>query len=121
MEIKIEQELQKGIAAHKEGRLQEAERLYKSILKSVPKHAAANHNLAVLAVSAKNVKAALPLFKTAVEANPTVEQFWLSYVDAHIREQNLKEALEVLERAEAHGATEQMVHHLVMQRLGQVA
>ena len=111
MEIKIEQELQKGIAAHKEGRLQEAEQLYKMILKAVPKHPAANHNLAVLAVSARNVKAALPLFKTAVEASPTVEQFWLSYIDAHIREQNLKEAHEVVERAVAHGLRGKKLAH----------
>ena len=51
MELTIEQALQEGIAAHKEGKLQDAERLYRTILQSQPKHPDANHNLGVLAVS----------------------------------------------------------------------
>ena len=38
MELTIEQALQQGIEAHKEGKLQEAERLYRAILQSQPKH-----------------------------------------------------------------------------------
>ena len=44
MELTIEQALQQGIAAHKEGKLQEAERLYRAILQSQPLHPDANHN-----------------------------------------------------------------------------
>ena len=72
MELKIEQALQQGIAAHKEGKLQDAERLYRAILQSQPAHPDANHNLGVLAVSVNKADAALPLFKTAVEANPKI-------------------------------------------------
>ena len=75
MELKIEQALQQGVAAHKEGRIQDAERLYRTILQSQPEHPDANHNLGVIAVSVKKVDAALPLFKTALQANPKVEQF----------------------------------------------
>jgi len=73
--LTIEQALQQGVAAHKEGKLQEAERLYRAILQSQPKHADANHNLGVLAVSVNKADTALPLFKTALEANPKIEQF----------------------------------------------
>ena len=76
MKPSIEQVLQQGIAAHKEGRLQDAERLYRAILQSQPLHPDANHNLGVLAVSVNKVDAALQLFKTALEANPKIEQFW---------------------------------------------
>ena len=38
MERTIEQALQKGVTAHKEGKLQYAERLYRAILKSQPLH-----------------------------------------------------------------------------------
>ena len=86
MEPTIEQVLQRGVAAHKKGKLQDAERFYRAILKSQPAHSDANHNLGVLAVSVNKVEAALPLFKTALEANPNEEQFWLSYIDALIRE-----------------------------------
>jgi Flp pilus assembly protein TadD/SAM-dependent methyltransferase len=86
VELTIEQALQQGVAAHKEGNLQEAERLYRAILQSQAAHPDANHNLGVIAVSVNKAKAALPLFKTALEANPKIEQFWLSYIDALIKE-----------------------------------
>ena len=50
MELTIEQALQRGIEAHKEGKLEEAERLYKAILQAQPTHTDANHNLGSLAV-----------------------------------------------------------------------
>ena len=51
MELTIDQALQQGIASHKEGKLQDAERLYRAILQSQPNHPDANHNLGVLAVA----------------------------------------------------------------------
>ena len=69
MTLSITKTLQQGIAAQKDGRLQEAEGLYRSILQSQPLNPDANHNLGVLAVSANNTEAALPFFKAALEAN----------------------------------------------------
>ena len=99
MELTIEQALQQGVAAHKEGKLQEAKRLYRAILQSQPLHPDANHNLGVLAVSVNKADAALPLFKTALEAKPKIEQFWLSYIDALIKERQFDNAKEVFEQA----------------------
>ena len=96
MELTINQALQQGIAAHKEGKLQEAERLYRAILQSQPTHPDANHNLGVLAVSVNKAHAALPLFKTALEANPKIEQFWLSYIDALIRTEKFEYAKQAI-------------------------
>ena len=93
MELTIEQALQQGVAAHKAGKLQDAERFYKAILQSQPKHSDANHNIGVLAVGLGKVKEALPFFKTAVETNSKVDQYWLSYINALI---NLGELDEVL-------------------------
>jgi tetratricopeptide (TPR) repeat protein len=103
MELTIKQALQQGISAHKEGNLQEAERLYQAILQSQPAHADANHNLGVIAVSGSKVELALPLFKTALEANPKIEQFWLSYIDALIKEKQFDNAKQVLEQAKKQG------------------
>ena len=103
MELTIEQALQQGIAAHKEGKLQDAERLYRAILQSQPSHPDANHNLGVLAVSVNKAEAALPLFKTALEANPKIEQFWLSYIDALIKEKQFDNAKEILEQGKKEG------------------
>ena len=50
MKLTINQALQRGIPAHKEGKLQDAERLYRAILRSQSTHPDANHNLGVLAV-----------------------------------------------------------------------
>ena len=99
MELTIEQALQQGIAAHKEGKLQEAERLYKVVLQAQPAHPDANHNLGIIAVSVNKVALALPLFKIALEANPKIEQFWLSYIDALIKENQLETAKAVLEQS----------------------
>ena len=51
MKLTIEQALQRGMAAHKEGKLEEAERLYRTILRSQPTHPDANHNSGLVAVS----------------------------------------------------------------------
>ena len=96
MELTIEQILQQGITAHTEGKLQEAERLYSTILQSQPAHPDANHNLGVIAVSVDKVELALPLFKAALEANPKVEQFWLSYISTLIKENQFQTAKNVL-------------------------
>ena len=105
MELTTEQALQKGVAAHREGKLQDAERLYRAILQSQPAHPDANHNLGVIAISVNKADAALPLFKTALEANPKIEQFWLSYIDALIKTEKFDDARRVLSDAQQAGVT----------------
>ena len=115
MELTIEQALQQGVAAHKEGKLQEAERLYRAILQSQPAHPDANHNLGVIAVSVNKADTALPLFKTALEANPKIEQFWLSYINTLIKEQQFENAKQVLEQAETQGVAREKLNVLEAQ------
>ena len=103
MELTIEQALQQGVAAHKKGQVEEAERLYKAILNSQPAQPDANHNLGVLLVSINKTDAALPLFKVAVETNSKVDQFWLSYIDALIKAKQVENAKQVLEQAKNQG------------------
>jgi tetratricopeptide (TPR) repeat protein len=85
MELIAAQALQKAVEAHKAGRLQEAEVLYKGILQTQPKHPDANHNLGVLSISLDKLDLALPFFKTALEAKPNQEQLWISYIGALIK------------------------------------
>jgi tetratricopeptide (TPR) repeat protein len=87
-----------AVEAHKAGKLQDAEALYRAILQIQPKHPDANHNLGVIAVSINKTETALPLFKTALEANPNQGQFWLSYVDALIKEKQFDNAKNVFEQ-----------------------
>ena len=112
MELTIEQALQQGVAAHKEGNLQDAERLYRVILQSQPQHPDANHNLGILAVSESKSVAALPLFKTALEANPNIEQFWVSYIEALIKEKKFDSARQVLEQAKKQGVDRGILNSL---------
>jgi len=115
MELTIEQALQQGVTAHKEGKLQDAERLYRAILQSQPAHPDANHNLGVIAVSVDKADAALPLFKVALEANPKIEQFWLSYIDALIKEKQFENAKQVFEQAKTQGVSEEKLNVLETQ------
>ena len=101
--LTIDQALQKAIAAHKAGRIQEADRIYTAIMHAQPNHPDANHNMGVLAVSVGKVEQALPFFKTALEANPATAQFWLSYIDALIKLDQLAEAKTVLDQAKSKG------------------
>jgi len=98
------QALQRGVKAHKAGQIQEADRLYKTILNAQPKHPDANHNLGVLAVDIGKVQEALKFFKTALEANPAAAQFWLSYIDALIKLDKFADAKAVLDQAKSKGA-----------------
>jgi tetratricopeptide (TPR) repeat protein len=109
MELTIEQVLQKAVTAHKEGKLQNAESMYRAILQVRPNHPDANHNLGVLLASVNNIAAALPLFETALRANSSQHQFWLSYVDALIKEKQFDNARNLLEQGKKEGMTGEIV------------
>ena len=103
MELTIEQALQQGLAAHNSGNLQEAERAYQAILQSQPRHPDANHNLGLIAISVNQIEAALPLFKIALDVNPNLEQFWISYIDALVKAKHLKDAKQAIKKAKKKG------------------
>jgi tetratricopeptide (TPR) repeat protein len=103
MELTGDQRLQQAVAAHNVGDLQEAERLYRSILQVQPNHPDVNHNLGLIAVSANQPRMALPLFKSAIDANPNVEQFWLSYIEALITTRQFIDAKQALKKGKKKG------------------
>ena len=112
MELTIDQALLQGVAAHKEGKLQEAERLYRAILQANAKHPDANHNLGVLAVGLNQVEGSLPHFKAAIEANPNEEQYWLSFTDALVKLGRMDDARKILEQGKANGLKGERVNAL---------
>ena len=103
MELTLDQALKKGIEAHKAGQITEADRYYTAILKAKPKHPDANHNMGVLAVGIGKVQEALPFFKTALEVNPNITQYWLSYIDALIKLDKIDDAKAVFDEAKSKG------------------
>ena len=121
MELTVDQASQQGVAAHKEGKLQDAERLYRAILQAQPKHPDANHNLGVLAVAVGKPIEAIPLFKLALEANPQVEQFWLSYIDVLITVERFDEAKLALVEGEKSGVASEKLDALGQHLQGNIA
>jgi tetratricopeptide (TPR) repeat protein len=103
VELSINQALLQAVTAHNEGKLENAERLYRAILQVDPSHPDANHNLGLVAVSVDKVRASLPLFKIALESNPKTEQFWVSYIKALIADQQFEKASGVLAEASKSG------------------
>ena len=120
MELTVEQAFQMAVTAHKEGKLQDAERLYESILRSQPQHPDANHNLGLIAISANRIGAALPLFKNALNVNPSIEQFWISYIDALVKDNQLKNAKRVVNQAKKKGLNTKRLKALLSQRRSRV-
>ena len=115
MELTIDQALERGVSAHKEGKLQEAEKLYRSILSTQPQHSDANHNLGVLAVGVGKLEEALPYFKAALEKDHKQGQYWLSYIDALIKLGQLDNARSVLEQGRGIGLQGDQVDRLASQ------
>ena len=79
MELTLSEALEKGVKAHESGKLQDADKYYTSILRVQPRHPDANHNMGILAVGIGKPDQALQYLKTAVDVNPDVEQYWVSY------------------------------------------
>ena len=112
MELTLTEALQKGIEAHKAGQIQKADQYYTAILKTQPKHPDANHNMGVLAVGVGKMEEALPFFKTALEANPNIGQYWLSYIEALIKLDRKADAKAILDQAKRMGANGEIFEQL---------
>lgn len=110
MELTIEKALELGVNAHNAGNLQEAERIYRAILETDRNQANANYNLGSIAVFMQNSKAAIPLFKIAIKAMPEIENFWISYIAALLKENQIKLAKKALkEYKQQSSSTEHLV------------
>jgi predicted TPR repeat methyltransferase len=101
--LSLAEALQQAIACHKAGQLPEAERLYRAIMEMQPHHPDANHNLGVLAVGMGKLEAAVQFLRRALESNPLVGQYWVSYADALIRVGQADVARQVITAARQRG------------------
>lgn len=99
MKEAIDETLQQALAAQEAGYVQEAERLYRGILQAQPDHAEANHSMGLLAPRLGKPLEQMPLLKLALDTNPSEERYWLSYLDALIKANDLSQAYQVFEQA----------------------
>jgi len=120
MELTIEQALKQANEVLKKDNLEEAERLYRIILKVSPKNVYANHNLATTLVKLYQSKNALPFFMTAIEENKTIKQFWASYIDALICLDELDKAKEIIELTRKEGWSDDIFTSLSQRLLSPV-
>lgn len=103
MELTIEQAIKKGVEAHKLGQIRKADQLYTAILEKLPDHPDANHNMGVLAVRVGKVEQALTFFLRALKTSPSIEQYWLSYIDALIKVNRIADAKVAIHQAKEVG------------------
>jgi tetratricopeptide (TPR) repeat protein len=99
----LDQVLQRAIACHASGQLEEAVDLYRAVLQEAPTQPDANHNLGVIHIQEKAVAESLPFLLAALEAAPTVAQYWLSYIEALALAGRHEEAKQTLALARQHG------------------
>jgi Tfp pilus assembly protein PilF len=99
----IDDALQAAVVCHRAGQLQQAEALYQAVLQVQPSNPEANHNVGLLRVQAGQVEAGLSNFLAAIEAEPTVAQYWQSYIEALLLAGRGNDARVVFEHARRHG------------------
>ncbi|MDP1784607.1 MAG: tetratricopeptide repeat protein [Sulfuricurvum sp.] len=88
-----------ALTHHREGRLEEAEKLYRVVLHANANHPDANYNFAVLAVDLGYVEESLPFFEKAIELHSVSKEYYFGYIDALIRLDKMDRARIVLEEA----------------------
>ena len=104
MEEIIQEALTKGVEMHVAGEFEFASQLYGSVIKLQPNHADANHNMGLLKVDTGNDLEALSYLQTALEADTSISQFWLSYINGLIKLDRMDEATKILCLAKDNGA-----------------
>ena len=120
MKNSMDEEFQNALEEHKKGNQQSASRLYQGILNIVPSHPDANHNLGLILETNGKAKLALPLFKNALEASPSTELFWLSYINSLIENQDISNAFEVIEQSRQMGWAEDKLNSLEVKILSKI-
>lgn len=113
--LSVDAALQEAIDHHQAGRLQEAEQLYRAILKAQPGQPIANHNLGALAMQAGQDAAALPYLKAALLNDPAEGQYALSYANALLATGQAGEALNILQSAMQRGLNSEQAQSLLQE------
>jgi len=101
----IEATVLQAVEHQKMGQIAEARILYQTVLKILPQHAQANHNLGVLLMQGGSDEHApgVAHLEAAIVASPTTAQYWLSYIDGLMQSGEHATARQVIELARAHG------------------
>ena len=99
----IEEVIQDANMAQNSDDLALAEKLYLQVLTENPQHPDANHNLGILYLSINWFEKALPLLRTALEAHPDLEHFWISYFHGLTLNHKFEEGHAILKAGKENG------------------
>ena len=113
MKLTLYEALKRGVEAQQAGDIQAADKFYTAILNAQPTHPDANHNMGILAVGIGKLEEAIPFLKAAIKANPTVEQFWISYIGTLIEQQQFADAKQAIFNAMKAGVVSEKINALV--------
>lgn len=95
----INQSLHEALLLHRQGRLQEAEKIYRHVLKAAPDNFDAVNLLGAIKAQLGQMSEAHRLFAAAVKANPRVPQAWLNLGQALLALKRGTEALDCFDKA----------------------
>ncbi len=104
--------LEHAISAHEAGNLALAGEKYLEILNLDPNHPDANHNFGLIAIKMEEKAMAIQFFKNAIEANPTVTEYWISCINTLIELKDVKNARIALDKAKEVGHVDEVFEKL---------
>ncbi len=90
----------------------EAKRFFSQALAIQPLHPEANHAYGMLQAKLVDVLAAEPYFEKAVKADPTSEQYWVSYIDALMLSNQFDKARSTIALGLKHGLSDAFAEQL---------
>ena len=108
----VDTTLEHAISAHESGNLVLAGEKYLEILNLDPKHPDANHNFGLIALKMDEQAMAVQFFKNAIEANPTVTEYWVSCINTLIELKDTKNAQIALDKAKEVGHVDEVFEKL---------
>ena len=108
----IDHLLDDAIALHEAKRFFSASAKYLKILKQDALHADANHNFGLLKVELGLKEEALIFLQTAINTNPDVLQYWVTFINTLTNVERFDDARAVLEQAHLFGHKDETLNHL---------
>jgi tetratricopeptide (TPR) repeat protein len=99
VQFDVERKLRKAVQYHQAGQLQNAEDIYRQIIKNEPENANANHLLGVLALQVGKNDIAVQFISKAIEKDSSQYSYYSSLGDAFHRQGELDGAIESYRRA----------------------
>mgnify|MGYP003309912554 CR=1 FL=1 len=108
----IDHLLDDAIALHEAKRFFSASAKYLKILKQDALHADANHNFGLLKVELGLKEEALIFLQTAINTNPNVLQYWVTFINTLTNVERFDDARAVLEQAHLFGHKDETLNHL---------